>query len=51
MAIRSTATPPFAADVRNGTVSRESAAADYGVVLAQDGSIDEAATAAARKRG
>ncbi len=40
-----------AADVRNGVVSRESAAADYGVVLAQDGSIDEAATAAARKRG
>ena len=40
-----------AADVRNGVVSRESAAADYGVVLTEDGSIDEAATAAARKRG
>ncbi|MFQ5958352.1 MAG: hydantoinase B/oxoprolinase family protein [Alphaproteobacteria bacterium] len=39
-----------AADVRNGLVSPMSARADYGVVLTEDGAIDETATAAARER-
>jgi len=37
-----------ALDVRDGLVSREAAAASYGVVLAADGSVDQAATARAR---
>ena len=35
-------------DVRNGLVSPEAAARDYGVVLAADGSVDPAATGARR---
>jgi N-methylhydantoinase B len=37
-----------AVDVRNGLVSAESAQRDYGVALAADGSVDNAATAALR---
>nr|MDJ0950209.1 hydantoinase B/oxoprolinase family protein [Alphaproteobacteria bacterium] len=37
-----------AEDVRNGLVSRQAARRDYGVVLAEDGSVDEAATQKAR---
>jgi N-methylhydantoinase B len=37
-----------AADVQNGMVSAELALTDYGVVVAPDGSVDHAATAAAR---
>jgi N-methylhydantoinase B len=37
-----------ARDVRLGYVSRESAQRDYAVVLAGDGSLDDAATARAR---
>ena len=37
-----------AQDVRDGKVSRAAAAADYGVVLAEDGSVDGAATGARR---
>jgi N-methylhydantoinase B len=37
-------------DVNLGMVSREAAAADYGVVLADDGSVDRDATDAARPR-
>jgi N-methylhydantoinase B len=33
-----------AADVRNGVVSVEAAARDYGVAVAPDGTIDRAAT-------
>jgi N-methylhydantoinase B/oxoprolinase/acetone carboxylase alpha subunit len=39
-----------AADVREGFVSVESAERLYGVVIAADGGVDEAATAAARER-
>ena len=39
-------------DVRDGVVSAEAAAREYGVVIAADGrSVDEAATANARQRG
>ena len=38
----------MAADVREGLVSRERAASVYGVVIGEDGSVDEAATAARR---
>ena len=37
-----------AADVADGYVSTERARADYGVVIAADGAVDEAATAALR---
>ena len=37
-------------DVIEGLVSREAAERDYGVVLKQDYSIDQAATAALRRR-
>ncbi len=37
-----------ALDVRNGFVSREAARRDYGVVLRDDGSVDEEATRSAR---
>ncbi|MCC7427751.1 MAG: hydantoinase B/oxoprolinase family protein [Alphaproteobacteria bacterium] len=37
-------------DVRLGFVSREAAARDYGVVIAEDGTVDAAATAARRDR-
>ena len=39
-----------AADVADGYVSAECARADYGVVIAADGSVDEAETAALRTR-
>jgi N-methylhydantoinase B len=38
-------------DVRDGLVSRKAALKDYGVVLGDDGAVDEAATAARRRRG
>lgn len=38
-----------AEDVRTGLVSRESALADYGVVIRDDGSVDETRTRAARQ--
>ena len=38
-------------DVVRGYVSREAARTDYGVVIADDGSVDAAATAALRKKG
>ena len=38
-----------ALDVRDGLTSRESAERDYGVVLAEDGAVDDNATARARK--
>ena len=40
-----------AADVREGWVSRERAAEIYGVILADDGTVDEAATSARRAAG
>ncbi len=38
-----------ALDVRDGLISRESAERDYGVVLSEDGEVDDNATARARK--
>jgi len=38
-------------DVRDGLVSRGAALEDYGVVLGDDGAVDEAATAARRRKG
>lgn len=40
-----------ATDVRLGFVSREAAARDYGVILTDDGAVDEAATKARREGG
>lgn len=40
----------IAADVRRGLISPAAARADYGVVIASDGSVDAAATAALRRR-
>ena len=38
-------------DVRDGLVSKEAALEDYGVVIGDDGSVDEAATVTRRRRG
>ena len=40
-----------AEDVRNGLVSSAAALRDYGVVLADDGTVDARATAEARRSG
>jgi N-methylhydantoinase B len=40
-----------ALDVRDGLISRESAERDYGVVLTEDGAVDDEATARARNSG
>ena len=38
-------------DVRDGLVSRGAALEDYGVVIGDDGVVDEAATVARRRKG